>query len=180
MTATRISTFTIEGPTIDLFVSDCTCGVIFAMPRDLEKRRRADGKPFWCPNGHELVFTETDRDRLEKAKVRETALRDQLDASIREAEQVRQALLRDRQRFANGVCPCCNRSFENVRRHMASQHPDYDVKAIAKPMRFACSCGRDFETLRGLRTHQGWQRPQNWTSPNLPDWRRHLTAGVAR
>lgn len=28
---------------------------------------------------------------------------------------------------ACGVCPCCNRSFTNVRRHMTSQHPDYTI-----------------------------------------------------
>ena len=24
-----------------------------------------------------------------------------------------------------GVCPCCNRSFENLRRHMATKHPQF-------------------------------------------------------
>lgn len=28
-------------------------------------------------------------------------------------------------RIAAGVCPCCNRSFQNVARHMAGQHPDF-------------------------------------------------------
>jgi hypothetical protein len=30
-----------------------------------------------------------------------------------------------KQRVANGVCPCCHRSFVNLHRHMAGQHPDY-------------------------------------------------------
>lgn len=32
---------------------------------------------------------------------------------------------RTRNRIANGVCPCCDRSFTNLQRHMASKHPDY-------------------------------------------------------
>jgi hypothetical protein len=27
---------------------------------------------------------------------------------------------------ANGVCPCCNRTFQNLARHMAGKHPDYE------------------------------------------------------
>src|ERR1044071_1302400 len=51
--------------------------------------------------------------KLRDAEARETALRDQLEAAAREAETVRAVLLRDRHRFANGVCPCCNRSFDH-------------------------------------------------------------------
>lgn len=28
-------------------------------------------------------------------------------------------------RAKNGVCPCCNRHFENLQRHMASKHPSF-------------------------------------------------------
>lgn len=30
-----------------------------------------------------------------------------------------------KKRIAAGVCPCCNRSFANLREHMAGQHPDF-------------------------------------------------------
>lgn len=30
-----------------------------------------------------------------------------------------------KKRVHNGVCPCCNRSFVNLRRHMKNKHPDY-------------------------------------------------------
>lgn len=166
----------------ELITETCfSCGVLFALTEDFRKQRLRDRKNFYCPNGHDQHYVgETDADRLRKAQARETALRDQLDASVRDAEQVRQALLRDRQRFVNGVCPCCNRSFENVRRHMSNQHPDYDVTAIKNPIEFACSCGRSFGSLHGLRIHQGRSRPENWTDPKLSDYRRHLTAGASR
>jgi uncharacterized protein (UPF0212 family) len=28
-------------------------------------------------------------------------------------------------RVGHGVCPCCNRSFAQLRRHMAAKHPEY-------------------------------------------------------
>lgn len=28
-------------------------------------------------------------------------------------------------RVANGVCPCCNRTFEDLARHMSTKHKDY-------------------------------------------------------
>jgi hypothetical protein len=189
MTSTRISTFTVEGPRLDLFVSDCTCGVVFGIPKDLEARRREDGKAFYCPNGHSLYFSDRERnkEKIRRLEATEIALKDQLAAAVREAEQVRQALLRDRHRFANGVCPCCNRSFENVRRHMSTQHPDYDATQLARAaaVRFRCSCGREFTTLRGLRTHQGHVRPDDWAVRGQKGdfWSRrsaHLTETGAR
>lgn len=159
--------YVLLGTNLRFVVEDCfKCGTLFAMTEDLWNRCQHDhSKSFYCPNGHGMVFTgKSDREKLKEAQARETALRDQLDAAVHEAEHVRQALLRDRQRFANGVCPCCNRSFENVRRHMASQHPDYDATRVTQTgtVTFRCSCGRSFESLRGLRTHQGHQRGDNW------------------
>lgn len=34
-------------------------------------------------------------------------------------------LTKTRNRIAKGVCPCCNRSFVNLGKHMAGQHPDF-------------------------------------------------------
>jgi hypothetical protein len=34
-------------------------------------------------------------------------------------------MTRIKKRVAAGVCPCCNRSFKDLARHMAGQHPDY-------------------------------------------------------
>lgn len=183
MTGTRIETFTIEGLLVEFFISDCAnCGVLFGMPKDLERRRRKDRQRFYCPNGHYLVFAgKTDAQKLEESQARETALRDQLSAAIRDGEQTRQALLRDRQRFANGVCPCCNRTFQNVLRHMRGEHPDYDVTKIKQTgtVAFKCSCGRSFESLHGLRVHQGRSRRSGWDAPNAYRWRAHLTVATA-
>jgi len=170
---------------LDIEYVPVTCGheshgpgdFAFAMTRKFYDETRRTGIGWYCPLGHRRIWTgKTTEQELKDAKTRERSLHDQLSASIREGELTRKALLRDRQRFMNGVCVCCNRSFENVRRHMASQHPDFDVAKVASDRpEFQCSCGRSFTTLRGLGTHQGHLRSNDWDKPGQSAWRAHLT-----
>lgn len=143
-----------------------SCGIAFAMTVDFYKQRHRRGDDFYCPSGHAQHYTaeKNAQERLAAAEARTTAVRDQLEAAVRDGERTRKILIRDRMRFANGVCPCCNRSFENVRRHMQSKHPDYDVTRIehVTTVTFKCSCGREFDTMRGLGIHQGHSRPDDW------------------
>jgi hypothetical protein len=32
-------------------------------------------------------------------------------------------------RIKHGVCPCCNRTFLNLQRHMTTQHPSFNMSA---------------------------------------------------
>lgn len=154
------------------------CDQHFGMSRDFYDETQRKGIGWYCPRGHSRRWTgKTTEQQLLDAGARETALADQLGAAVREAEAARFALIRDRHRFANGVCPCCNRSFENVRRHMSTQHPDYDVTKVAQhaaAVSYRCSCGRSFDTPRGLRTHQTYQRRPGWEAKTSA-WSQHLT-----
>lgn len=122
---------------IDLEVTRCTCGVLFAMPAAMLKARRNNGANFYCPNGHQLSFHETKADRLqaklENAEHQRDVARRQRDMAEQEAKENERrraaqkgATTRAKKRHAAGVCPCCQRTFQNVQRHMASQHPDFD------------------------------------------------------
>lgn len=179
MTTARVSTLTNTGLTTTLYVFDCPrCGVIFGIPADYDNRRREDHRSIYCPSGHTMTYDgPTAEQKLKKAEAREQHLTDQLSAAIRDGEETRVALLRDRQRFANGVCPCCNRSFDNVRRHMSSKHPNYDATDVKRPAakRSTCSCGSAFDTLTGLRIHQGRLRGPTWDAANASRWSAHLT-----
>jgi hypothetical protein len=122
----------------------CNCGITFGMPESIQKRRRDDHATFYCPSGHPQSYRgETEAQKLQKA----------LDAKTRELEQEKRstqwardgekraderAALSDRKaaaarglvtkiknRVGNGVCPCCNRTFDNLQRHMGTQHPDF-------------------------------------------------------
>lgn len=71
------------------------CGLPYGLPAGYLKARRDDGKRWTCPNG--CVRRRPDR-----------WLAESLSAAS-----------------APRVCPCCNRTFQNVARHIAGQHPDY-------------------------------------------------------
>lgn len=163
----------------------CTCGADgcdqeFAMSRRFYDKTRRTGQTWYCPSGHPRAWTgETTEQKLVAAQARSQHLQDQLIAAEAEAEQTRARLIRDRHRFANGVCPCCNRSFTNVARHMTTQHPNYDPGDLTVPQTaYKCSCGRSFATPHGLKIHQGRNRSEDWTDPRTSDWRRHLTVAV--
>lgn len=164
---------------VDFVTETCCyedCNITFAFTRDFYNRVRNDHSWWFCPRGHTQHYTgESDQQKLERAKIREQQLNDQLRAAIRDAEATRVALVRDRSRFVNGVCPCCSRSFENVRRHMETKHPDYDVNEVLVALKYECSCGRRFETFKGLRIHQGALRGPNWDVPKTSRWIAHLT-----
>lgn len=151
------------------------CDLQFAMTEEFYRTTKCTGQTWYCPKGHGRVWggatTET---QLADAKAREVALQDQLSAAIRDAEAARVELLRIHARIANGVCPCCQRSFDNVRRHIASKHPDFATPSTVVK-KYRCSCGRRFETFAGLRIHQGRSRYDGWDTPSASSWNSHLT-----
>lgn len=165
----------------DLVTETCySCGVLFAMTAAYQQGRRNDRAAFYCPNGHAQVYTgPSESVKRREAEVREQAARDQAEAAIRDAEAARVELARIRGRIANGVCPSCNRSFENVRRHIADQHPTFAHPVTADGPEFLCSCGDRFTTFRGLRIHQGRSRDEaEWARPGTSRFLAHLTRGV--
>jgi hypothetical protein len=58
------------------------------------------------------------RERAERANER-------ADQQARRAAAARGQVTKIKRRVANGVCPCCKRTFSDLARHMAGQHPDY-------------------------------------------------------
>jgi len=119
-----------------LVVLTCWCGINHAVPenlRNIQKRQHRDGErvmSIWCPLGHQHApagkgEAEKLREQLDQRDRRLTRLnaeKDQVEASLRATKG---ALTKAKRRVGNGVCPCCNRSFQNVRRHMTTKHPDY-------------------------------------------------------
>lgn len=111
------------------------CGVTLAITKAFATRRRNDGKTFYCLWGHTLSYGETREDELKREAV---LLRQQLDqaeaearnarlhaiAQKRSAAAYRGHLTRIRRRIAHGVCPCCRRTFKQVRQHIKNKHPE--------------------------------------------------------
>ena len=104
----------------------CACGITFAVPRWWDQKRRATHEDFYCPNGHNLSYgAKSDADRARDAKqaqaVAEARAR-QLRADL-DLEQARLARLK--KRVKAGVCPCCERTFTCLARHIKTKHPEY-------------------------------------------------------
>lgn len=107
----------------------CVCGVRFAVPEIIMAERRQSAGSIYCPNGHRVGWSESEADKLRK-QLNETAAK--LTASKCETatertarENAEKELRRHKTRAKNGVCPCCKRSFQNLRRHIAAKHPGF-------------------------------------------------------
>ncbi|HMA26059.1 MAG: hypothetical protein ACM33U_07590 [Solirubrobacterales bacterium] len=121
-----------------LEVEICTCGVLFAAPQNLLDKRREDGRTFYCPNGHHLVYdSENERLKRDLAATRRVAQSrlDLLHAEENSHRATRGHLTRKKKQLARvsaGVCPCCNRTFQNLARHMQTKHPNERADAYRR------------------------------------------------
>ena len=110
-------------------VTCCNCGVAFGMSDDFHERRRRDHGLFYCPAGHSQHFTgKSDIEKLrEELAVKEQSVRhvqQQAEFQRKEAIAAKAAATKLRNRVSKGVCPCCNRTFTNLARHMKTKHPE--------------------------------------------------------
>lgn len=112
-----------------------SCGVVHAIPQGMYENCKREGGFWYCPNGHQRGW----REGAEKTKIlqleaelrseqrrREAALVRANDATAK-AVKAERALSRHKTRAKNGVCPCCKRTFQQLARHMANKHPDYNT-----------------------------------------------------
>lgn len=117
------------------------CGIEWAMTVEFVNARRQDGKDFYCPNGDPRVYRVTELERVKKELERARQMREAADDRAAKAERetttISKAHRKMRVRVMNGVCPCCNRSFENLRRHMHTEHPDFDKHRTLAALRQA-------------------------------------------
>jgi hypothetical protein len=128
---------TVTLPTTLAVVECATCCMAFGVPERFVKDRRADHKSFFCPAGHSNVYSaESDEEKARRLLAQEQQAHDQTRARARDAEAAAAKLAakakRLRTRAANGVCPCCQRSFRALAAHMKTKHPDYTGADHAK------------------------------------------------
>jgi hypothetical protein len=122
-----------------------TCHMTYAIPNGLYRsalKYRGDQSNGWrlfCPLGHEWWYVgETEEERLRRhlghardETARQRALRDQAEAQARAQKAAKTRIKNDRDRLKRyvgaGTCPVpgCRRHFQNLQRHMDSQHPEF-------------------------------------------------------
>ncbi len=116
--------------TLGFFVEHCcNCGIAFGMPSEFRARKLRDGGDFYCPGGHRQFYTESENTRLKKQLEQETKRRqwaeEAKERSYKAEIATRGHLTRLKKRVTNGVCPCCQRSFINLKRHIETKHKDW-------------------------------------------------------
>ena len=125
-----MTTFT-EAVSITFEVFTCaSCGCSTGVPKGLIGGR-IEGlttSSLHCYNGHENVWQASKLEAAQKAQQAAEASRDfwrrEADAEKLRTAAARGQVTKMRNRVGNGVCPCCNRTFVNLQRHMASKHPE--------------------------------------------------------
>lgn len=122
----------------------CNCNAPFAMSDTVYRvaLERREKFLFYCPNGHGQSYLsgESEADKLRRERDRliqdrawyEDELRAERAARETAEKRVSAAkgqITKLKKRAAAGVCPCCNRTFANLQRHMHAQHPTF----VAEP-----------------------------------------------
>lgn len=119
------------------------CKCEYALPVALYQAAKASERiNFYCPYGHEAHYPagETNEDKLRRERDRlaqrlvekDDAIkfqREQREKAERQLSATKGVVTKIKKRVGNGVCPCCNRSFHNVARHMQSEHPEWTAEA---------------------------------------------------
>lgn len=128
------------GSTVTLVtVECCQCGVPFAMPQELNQSLRKTKSIFFCPNGHDQIYSKSTADilrekiaRIEQEKEEQRKhlqaeadlWKEHWDKAVKERKKADRKL----KRLSNGVCSCCNRTFTNLAEHMKTKHPEQIIK----------------------------------------------------
>lgn len=144
---------------VEFLVVTCgECGGTYGIASRYAQQKKDEGGSWHCPYCQVgWGYGETTLDRLMKEK-RELKLKLEREETRRRWEQRQKeqaraeatheaarangfkgAMVKAKKRVGRGVCPCCNRSFEDLRRHMASKHPEYaDEDPMPEDLRFHC------------------------------------------
>lgn len=108
-----------------------TCGILHAVPMDWIYERRKMAGDIYCPNGCKRTWSESEAQRLQKQlTVKEMELRAEKCKALNALRELGSERLekekaeRKLKRVSRGVCPCCNRTFQNLARHMATKHSE--------------------------------------------------------
>ena len=119
------------------------CKEDFALRDEVEDMLRRNHQSFHCPWGHSQAFkegeTEEQKLRREVNQLRQNKayLEDMRRKAEARAEKERHRAngykghaTRISKRVKNGVCICCNRTFADLARHMATKHPTFTPMAV--------------------------------------------------
>jgi len=119
---------------VDMVMEECcACGTPFMIPKRMKTALLNSKQTFYCPNGHGQSYV--GKTEAEKLKEKLAAIEAEKEKREQELQDMwldelsqRQKLEKQIKRVHKGVCPCCNRTFVNLQRHMATKHPEIKGK----------------------------------------------------
>lgn len=122
----------------DLVTIVCgVCGGIYAIAERYRYIKQEQGGFWKCPYCQNLWgYGTSENERLKQQLVKkerevkqERKRKEWAQQETRVTEyrcrELKGRLSKIKKRVGNGVCPCCNRSFNDLRRHMNIKHPSY-------------------------------------------------------
>jgi hypothetical protein len=123
----------------------CRCKADMWLPTSLYDSARHSSKiVFFCPYGHEQVFSEGESEEIKLRRERDRlaqqiAERDDRIKSLIKAANVTDEMFRKLKgekarlvkRTTAGTCPCCHRTFRQMALHMRNKHPDFKAQEVA-------------------------------------------------
>ena len=119
----------------NLITETCpACGCWHAIPEGLYNKAKEDSSlDICCPNGHKYHFTRTLQEQLNiaqrKAQVAEGRVefwKDQCTGAERSRSAHKAVATRLKKRLKKGLCPCCNKHFPDLHKHIKIKHPNWD------------------------------------------------------
>jgi len=117
---------------VELTQMNCgECGGVYAINERYREQQYKKGGTWHCPYC-DCSWGYAGNSENEKLRRQLEAERERKERALSEANSLRASLsaqkaqtTRLRNRARNGVCPCCTRSFANLKAHMATKHPDF-------------------------------------------------------
>ena len=107
------------------------CGVTYFFPEAWADNASKHGKSWQCPNGHGQWFGESpyEKMRRENERMKQQAAQkdDELAAARKSWNEAEKRAKAVETRARAAVCPCCNRSFKQLREHMRRKHPEHAI-----------------------------------------------------
>jgi hypothetical protein len=123
-------------------VKCCRCEERFGLEEETLALLKRSQQRFHCPWGHPQHFPagKSELEKMEEALDAERRARQRAEqnaayeasraARIKASRNAYKGqVTRLRTRAKAGICPCCNRHFEQLERHMAAKHPDFQTEA---------------------------------------------------
>ena len=109
-----------------VFKNCFTCGLPVAMTEAQERYFNESGESWICVLGHQTCRRKGDNAELREKLAFAESLVTSLETKLKDRDAMLNAETKRRQRLTkrveNGVCPHCHRTFQQLARHMKSQH----------------------------------------------------------